>query len=107
MSGCKEDTPAAPALPVLLDPTDITHESFIMHWEITGTAESFSVDIGTDDIFVDFQTFTGIPGTARSIGINGLESHTEYFYRIRAMNGSVSSLNSSFGSVYTLPVSST
>ena len=105
IGSCKDDVAdPQPLIPTLLEATNITNTTFDLNWEVTVQPQSYSIDIGTDNTFVaDFFTFDDISGDLRSIKVEGLESNTTYFSRMRGVNGATSSPNSSFREVRTLP----
>ncbi len=72
--------------PILEDATEITVESFTINWRAVTGAESYLVDVAADPDFTQF-----VPGyqpkevVTDSCAVTGLESNTEYYYRVRAI----------------------
>ena len=100
---CNDDDDTAPFIPTLQDATEITNESFVINWDIEVQPANFAIDVALDNLFTTGFNSFGQPGEVRSVMLTGLDGNTEYFYRMRAINGSASSANSSFRSTTTLP----
>lgn len=99
------NTPSRP--PVLQAPTSITSSTFTISWQPVTGVDRYIVDIATDSTFTDFLSgFEGYNnGSVTTLSINGLESATPHYIRVRA-SSSVSGLtseNSETVRAFTLP----
>lgn len=86
----------APPAPVAASATNITCNSFNANWSPVGGAVSYFLDLSTD---VNFGTFVvgfnnSNVGNVSTYNITGLNSIFTYYYRVRAYDGSNTSLNS-------------
>ena len=101
---CSSDpSPADPQVPVATAATGIHGTGFTANWIDFEGADTYEVDVATD---ASFATIVFVQGTINtSLNIGGLESITEYFYRVRAIiSGQDPSANSNVISLITLPV---
>jgi len=96
-----------PAAPVITPPTfgDATSSTFTAKWTFIAGANNYYLDVSTN---VGFSTFvTGYnnqsTGVVNSFPVVGLSAGAQYFYRIRAANGSAVSANSNFETIMTVP----
>jgi phosphodiesterase/alkaline phosphatase D-like protein len=92
------------ALPVALNPTNITADGFTANWSFPETPISFFLDISTKE---DFSTFvegynSKEAGTVTSLVVSGLNASTVYYYRLHASTSGGISPNSNVISVITL-----
>ena len=93
--------------PIATNATAVSTTGFTATWAATQGAASYLLDVST----TNFSTF--IPGynpasiTGTSTAISGLTAGTTYQYRVRAVNGSGTSINSNVISSITLPVAPT
>jgi len=88
--------------PVATAATFITNEHFTANWHDVEGADGYDLEIATD---VDFSAIilTEEDVVTGKI-IFGMDSKTEYFYRVRTkINGQTPSVNSNVISLYTLP----
>lgn len=98
-SSCKkdeEDTENPPAAPVVSDPLHVYGDYFYVNWIGVVGATGYYVDVATDQNFNNF-----LPDyTNKEVAINGmfivegLNTSTSYFVRMRAINAHGSSVNS-------------
>ncbi|MDH5400523.1 MAG: fibronectin type III domain-containing protein, partial [Cyclobacteriaceae bacterium] len=78
-----------PGTPFALAGSEETPVSFTANWQTVNGADYYQIDISTAE---DFSSF--IPGwqdstvTNTSIGVEGLNEGTKYYYRVRSGNGS-------------------
>lgn len=83
----------AMVVPRLQTATGITQTAFTINWQtpLIGTADSYIMDIATDESFNDLVTgYSGLDvGNVNSKEITGLTANTPYYYRIRANKTSV------------------
>jgi len=86
--------------PVSLAANSITNTSFVANWQSVFGSSSYKIDIAKDNGFVQTilsdQTVEGL-----SYSATGLDPHTQYFYKVRAINSTGASQNSDAISVST------
>ena len=95
-----------PLAPVANSASVIRSNSFTANWSASTGATSYYLDVATNSEFTSF-----VPGyqnknvgNVTSYGLTGLNNTTNYYYRVRAINGGGASVNSSTISLTTLPV---
>ena len=95
--------PVAPlAAPVATEATFITNEHFTANWNNVEAADGYDLDIAKDSGFSTIIVTEKDVATGKIIF--GMESNTQYFYRVRATAiGQIPSANSNEISLYTLP----
>jgi hypothetical protein len=95
--------PPPPPVPVATAATFITDDSFTANWNDVEDANNYEIEIATD---LDFTNIVSNDKNAvTAIIIFGLDSHTQYFYRVRAVfSNQVASDYSNVISLYTLPL---
>lgn len=101
--GCGIDPePFIPPVPVATAATFITDDSFTANWNDAAGASSYELDIASD---ADFMTIlVTVKDAVTAEIIFGLNSKSEYFYRVRAVFTNLEqSTNSNVISLYTLP----
>ena len=93
-----------PSVPVAIAGTDVSAEGFTANWNWAENATGYFLDVSLNSSFSSF-----LPGFEnKSIGnvcsftLDGLETNTEYYYRIKAINLNGSSSYSNTISVRTL-----
>ncbi|MEM7296842.1 MAG: fibronectin type III domain-containing protein [Bacteroidota bacterium] len=94
--------PAVPSAPENLTTTGIASDEFTASWDPVAGADSYRIDVDnfptfTTSLIDDFEV------TGTSYTITGLTSADEYYWRVRAVNGSGASSNSDVETVLTLP----
>lgn len=81
--------------PIATEATSISYEEFMANWEAVEGATGYRIDVSLD---ADFSTFVSgyenlaVDGT--SLLVTGLMSNTVYYYRVRALDGTVASESS-------------
>lgn len=77
-----------PVAPVTTPATSITSSSFIANWNNVANATSYRLDVATDNEFNSFVAgYNNLNvGNVNQYSVDGLDSNTEYFYRVRAHN---------------------
>lgn len=92
-----------PAAPAINDPTEKRSTAVVANWTSPGgVVASYKLDFSAASDFSSFvlQDVT-VSGTSREV--TGLAPGTTYYYRVRAINASGASLNSTFTSALTAP----
>lgn len=81
--------------------TDVTTTSFRANWNaINGSGFSYRVDVATDNNFTNIITgYNNRVVNGLSLNVTGLTTNTDYFYRVRATNGTITTPNSNVISV--------
>ena len=101
--GTEPVEPPPPPVPVATAATFITDDSFTANWNDVTGASNYEIEIATDQDFINIISIDKNAVTA--IIIFGLDSHTQYFYRVRAVFSSqIVSDYSNVISLYTLPL---
>ncbi|QWT51873.1 MBG domain-containing protein [Eubacterium sp. MSJ-33] len=66
----------------------VSADGFTISWNAVEDAASYRVDVATDEDFTNMVgEYNNYTVTGTSIVLSGLESYTEYYYRVRAVNG--------------------
>lgn len=90
--------------PIAVAASDIGQGSFTANWNFTAGANNYFLDVATDESFN--QMLPGYDnkdmGIVASARLTGLYQDTDYYYRVRAFNGDVTSLHSNTISLKTL-----
>lgn len=92
-----------PVPPVITYATNIAGTSFTANWAQV-TATSYKIDVSTNS---DFSSFVGSynnydMGNVTSFSVTGLTANTNYYYRVRSVNATGSSVNSNVVAVTTI-----
>jgi hypothetical protein len=97
--------PPPPKAPKAEKATQVTATSFTANWHSVPHATGYRLDVATDSSFVNY-----VPGyqnldvgNVTSRNVTGLTPNTNYYYRLRAYNGSGTSPNSNVITVKTKP----
>ena len=100
---CKKDEgPTTLPAPLATDATFITNDRFTANWNAVTGATAYELDVAADPDF--FGIIGTDPDASTGTIIFGLESNTQYFYRVRASSSSEqTSVNSNEINVFTLP----
>jgi hypothetical protein len=91
----------APAAPNALAATNIAGESFTANWDAVYNADSYRLDVSADDFATTVSGFGDLLVATNSISVTGLMRSTLYKYRVRSVNITATSGNSSVISVTT------
>jgi len=95
-------TISAISAPVALAADNINTTSFRARWESSEGAESYELDVSTNEEFSAFVTgYESINVSSTNGEVSGLESNNTYFYRVRAINSASTSSNSNIITVTT------
>lgn len=93
------------AAPILLDPENISGESFTARWLGDATATSHLVDISKDENFIDILSdYNQKSVTAESLVVSGLVDNTQYFIRVASLKDMEKSEYSSVKSARTIDI---
>ncbi|MCU0439640.1 MAG: fibronectin type III domain-containing protein [Raineya sp.] len=81
--------------------TDVTTTSFRANWNaLNSSGFSYRVDVATDNNFTNIITgYNNRIVNGLSLNVTGLTTNTDYFYRVRATNGTITTPNSNIISV--------
>lgn len=83
------------APPVAITPTSVSGTSFTARWNASTNATSYRLDVSTkEDFSTFFSTYNNLTVTGTSRVVSGLAAKTTYYYRVRAVNATGTSLNS-------------
>lgn len=89
--------------PVFSPASDIGQHGFTINWVAATGASSYRIDVSKDSFENNLPGFNDREVTGTSIVVDGLESGTEYQYRLRAVNASGTSENSDEAQQFTIP----
>lgn len=86
---CEEiELPTLPDAPTASAATDVDHDSFTANWSTTGLAESYRLDVSTEDDFGSFVSgYEDVRVADTSQSVTGVGLGT-YYYRVRGHNAS-------------------
>ncbi|MDI3504164.1 MAG: hypothetical protein PWP64_1100 [Candidatus Cloacimonadota bacterium] len=88
--------------PIAILATDITQTSFQANWEASLGATSYLLDVSRNESFSSYVIgYHNKPVSGTNELVTGLHSGLTYYYRVRALNGSISSPYSNSISVVT------
>ncbi len=98
-----------PAAPIAAAPTNLTCTSLNANWSAVGSATAYFLDVSVDAAFSTFVSgYNNLNvGNVTTYNITGLTINTTYYYRVRAMNGCGTSLNSNTITFNAAAISST
>ncbi len=95
--------PTRPSAPVPLAATEKRSDSFKVNWNsVSGVVSSYRIDVSRDHAFSSFVA-QDVSATGNSYTLTGLLPGTLYYYRVRAINSSGPSVNSTTIEVLTAP----
>ncbi len=93
------------AIPFASSASNITDTSFQANWGLVTDADSYLIDVSTNNNFSTFVTgYNALPSTGSSLVITGLSPAISYYYRVRAKRGVEISNNSNVITVTTTGV---
>jgi RHS repeat-associated protein len=102
-SGSTGSALTLPVAPSGLSSSAITATGFTANWASTLSATSYRLDVSNSSTFATFVgAYNNLTVATTSQGVTGLTANTQYYFRVRAVNGSGASANSADGSVLTL-----
>lgn len=95
------------AVPIALDATNVSYVSFDLNLTEVGSADAFFIDVATDSNFTNFVTGyeNKFIGKYLTYHISGLNYNSNYYYRVRSINGNGISRNSNTIGLLTLNTS--
>lgn len=92
-----------PAVPTATAATNISTNSFIANWSAATGATSYRLDVSTNSGFTAIlPNYNNLTVTITSQSVGGLNTNTQYFYRVRAYNSNGTSANSNTINLTTL-----
>ncbi|WP_445737391.1 endo-1,4-beta-xylanase [Mariniflexile sp.] len=93
------------ATPFASTASNVTNTSFQANWVLVPGAESYLIDVSTDNSFSTFVTgYDALSNSGSTVAISGLSPAMAYYYRIRAKRGVEVSNNSNVITVKTTGV---
>jgi phosphodiesterase/alkaline phosphatase D-like protein len=95
--------PCTPKAPNVQSATNLTFSSFTARWSSVAGATDYRLDVATDPSFINYVYRDMDVLNVTSFPVTGLNPNTTYYYRLRALNGCDTSLNSSAKNAKTLP----
>jgi autotransporter-associated beta strand protein len=87
--------------PAAVSATEVSSTSFIAQWGTIGEAESYRLDVSTDETFAGGFIINNDTEAGTSRSVTGLTAGQTYFYRVRSVNACGTSTNSSTITVFT------
>jgi len=94
--------------PSAISSSNITSTSFTVAWSPVVGASSYAIDVSTSNNFYNYVSgYSNAAVQGTSTVVSGLTPGYTYYYRVRAVNGSGASANSTTLSVLTIPSSPT
>ncbi len=94
--------------PSAISSSSITSTSFTVAWSPVVGASSYAIDVSTSNNFYSYVSgYSNAAVQGTSTVVSGLTPGYTYYYRVRAVNGSGASANSTTLSVLTIPSSPT
>jgi hypothetical protein len=108
-SGSTQASVIVPSTPVANPATNIGTLTFDASWSTTTDDDSYQLDVSTASNFSSFVTgYENLAVSSSPVTATGLSDNTTYYYRVRAVEGGVSSANSNVitltTNAYTTPV---
>lgn len=94
-----------PISPVALAANPVGTREFQANWEVVGMADSYQIDVATDDEFMNIlpQYEALNTGNVTSWSVSGINPGQTYHYRVRAISGELVGVNSQSISTITFP----
>jgi RHS repeat-associated protein len=84
-----------PSAPQAIPSTAVTSNSFIANWAAMPGITTYRLDVSTSSTFATFVTgYNNLSVTGTSRVVSGLTEQKTYYYRLRAVNGTGTSLHS-------------
>ncbi|MFN8340232.1 MAG: fibronectin type III domain-containing protein [Cyclobacteriaceae bacterium] len=91
-----------PGAPVAAPASLISTSGITANWSASNSATGYYFDLSTNNFSTFVAGYNNLPVSGTSVTINGLSAGTSYQYRVRAINASGTSANSSTISTITL-----
>src|SRR5690606_11833373 len=95
-----------PTTPTVGPPASITASSFTANWGSSVGATSYRLDVSTNSSFSSYVSgYNNLTVAGTTTNVTGLSANTTYYFRVRAVNSTGTSANSSTGTALSAPVS--
>ena len=89
-------------VPIALSGSSIQRNSFQANWQRVSIAESYKLDVATDEYFTQLVAgYNGLVLSDTSSLVTGLKQNTNYYYRVTALGLNASSVSSNIIQVHT------
>ena len=82
-----------PGAPAAIAPSDLTSSSFTARWISVSLATSYRLDVSSSITFSSY-IINNLTVSSTSYNVSGLSGSTTFYYRVRAVNSSGTSVNS-------------
>ncbi|MFM8349177.1 MAG: fibronectin type III domain-containing protein [Bacteroidota bacterium] len=92
-----------PGKPVVLTASGVLQSGFTARWEAVTGATGYRLDVSKDNFVSLLAAYDNLTVVGTSTGVTALQPGTVYKYRVRAVNGSGTSVNSDDMQQQTLP----